>query len=84
MCEPFIIAKTGLSVREHLRRTVASYLRLKELAPDLPFIPVLQGWQLADYLECAAMYEAAGVDWLQRRWSAWARSAVGRRPRKSA
>lgn len=62
MCEPFIVAKTGLCVREHLRRTVASYLQLKELAPDLPFIPVLQGWQLADYLECAALYEAAGVD----------------------
>jgi len=62
MCEPFIVAKTGLSMREHLRRTVASYLRLTELAPDLPFIPVLQGWELADYLECAAMYEEAGVD----------------------
>jgi hypothetical protein len=35
MCEPFILAKTGLSVREHLRRTVADYLRLTELAPDL-------------------------------------------------
>jgi hypothetical protein len=34
MCEPFILAKTGLSVREY-RRTVASYLRLTELAPDL-------------------------------------------------
>jgi hypothetical protein len=33
-----------------------------ELAPDLPFIPMLHGWELADYLECAAMYEAAGVD----------------------
>jgi hypothetical protein len=62
MCEPFIVAKTGLSVPEHLRRTVASYLRLTELAPDLPFIPVLQGWELADYPACAAMYEAAGVD----------------------
>jgi hypothetical protein len=62
MCEPFIVAKTGLSVAEHQWRTVASYLRLKELAPDLPFIPVLQGWSLADYLACVAMYEAAGVD----------------------
>jgi hypothetical protein len=62
MCEPFILAKTGLSVEEHQRRTVANYLRLKELAPDLPFIPVLQGWEQADYLACAAMYETAGVD----------------------
>jgi hypothetical protein len=62
MCEPFIVAKTGLTVEEHQRRTVANYLRLKELAPDLPFIPVLQGWTLADYLICWAMYKTAGVD----------------------
>lgn len=62
MCEPFILAKTGLSVVEHQRLTIANYLRLKELAPDLPFAPALQGWERADYLACAAMYEAAGVD----------------------
>jgi hypothetical protein len=58
MCEPVIVAKTGLSVDEHMRRTVANYLELKLLAPDLPFIPVIQGWQLDDYLACVAMYEA--------------------------
>src|SRR6266536_2188786 len=50
MCEPFILAKTGLSVAEHQARTIANYLRLRNLAPDLPFVPVLQGWTLADYL----------------------------------
>src|ERR1039458_6582332 len=29
MCEPVIVAKTGLSVDEHMRRTVANYLELK-------------------------------------------------------
>lgn len=62
MWEPFILAKTGLSVEEHQRRTVDNYLQLKALAPDLPFVPVLQGWDLADYLRCAALHEAAGVD----------------------
>jgi hypothetical protein len=62
MCEPFILAKTGLSVEEHQRRTVANYLQLMDLAPDLPFVPVLQGWTLEEYLCCAALYEAAGVD----------------------
>lgn len=63
MCEPEILAKTGLSVREHLARTVGSYLRLKELAPDLPFIPVLQGWAVpGDYDTCHALYERAGID----------------------
>jgi hypothetical protein len=63
MCEPRIQAKTGLSVHEHQARTVGSYLRLKELAPDLPFIPVLQGWNVpGDYDACHARYERAGID----------------------
>jgi hypothetical protein len=62
MCEPFMLARTGLTVAEHQRRTVASYLELRTLAPDLPFIPVLQGWHLDDYLACADLYAAAGVD----------------------
>jgi len=57
-----MVARTGLSVREHQERTVASYLELQALAPHLPFIPVVQGWHLADYLRCVAMYRAAGVD----------------------
>ena len=62
MCEPHILARTGLSVREHQDRTVASYLELRALAPHLPFIPVVQGWQLADYLACVDLYRSAGVD----------------------
>ena len=62
MCEPQIIAKTGLSVIEHQRRTVENCLTLKRLAPDLPLIPVIQGWQLADYLRCIRLYLRAGVD----------------------
>ena len=62
MCEPHILARTGLSVREHQERTIASYLELRALAPDLPFIPVVQGWHLADYLRCVQMYRTAGVD----------------------
>jgi hypothetical protein len=62
MCEPAILARTGLSVLEHQERTVASYLELRALAPHLPFIPVVQGWHLADYLACVDLYRAAGVD----------------------
>ena len=62
MCEPVILAKTGLTVRGHQDRTVANYLQLRELAPDLPFLPVLQGWTPTDYLHCAALYDRAGVD----------------------
>ena len=61
MCEPPIVARTGLSVREHQERTVASYLELRRIAPDLPFIPVVQGWDLASYLECVRLYASAGI-----------------------
>lgn len=62
MCEPFMLAKTGLPLREHLARTVGNFERLRELAPDLPFIPVLQGWSIGDYLDCLARYQNAGID----------------------
>lgn len=57
-----MIDRTGLSVTEHQHRTVANYLELRQLAPHLPFIPVLQGWHLADYLTCADLYQSAGID----------------------
>jgi len=62
MCEPWIVAKTGLTVADHQRRTVDNFAQLRELAPDLPIIPVLQGWTTADYLRCADLYTAAGID----------------------
>nr|WP_092774988.1 hypothetical protein [Actinokineospora terrae] len=69
MCEPDSLAVTGLSVAEHQRRTVASYLDLTAAweamsthRPDSPFMPGLQGWTPADYVRCVRMYQAAGVD----------------------
>jgi len=75
MCEPIVIAGgvadngvvfagTGLSVEEHQRRTVANFLRLRELAPEIPWAPVLQGWTMGDYDDCAQMYADAGVNLL--------------------
>jgi len=72
MCEPFVLTKTGLTVAEHQRRTVANFLELRELwsrrqaaaAPHrrpCPFIPVLQGWTVEDYWRCADLYDRAGV-----------------------
>jgi hypothetical protein len=59
MCEPHMIENTGLTVREHQDRTVVNYLELRGRGP---FIPVLQGWDEADYHYCADLYAAAGVD----------------------
>lgn len=61
MAEPWIVEKTGLSVREHQRLTLENYLDLRCRAPDLPWIPVLQGWTIASYRTHAEAYERAGV-----------------------
>lgn len=67
MCEPWMVDGTGLSVREHQERTVANYLDLCAVAPDLPFVPVLQGYTLGDYLACIELYRDAGIDLLDGR-----------------
>lgn len=62
MCEPVMIAKTGLTVAEHQKRTVENLLELRVLAPDLPWIPVLQGFAYREYLACVEQYDKAGID----------------------
>lgn len=59
MCEPFVVEATGLSVREHQERTVENFLELRGRGP---FVPVLQGWTIDDYVRCVNLYEGAGVD----------------------
>lgn len=60
MCGPSILARTGLGIGVHQQRTVENFLRLREAG--LPVIPVLQGWELDDYLYCVEMYEREGVE----------------------
>lgn len=79
MCEPFILRKTGLTVREHQARTIQSYLDLTNIAPDLPWVPVLQGWQPGEYVAHARMYMRAGID--LRRLPLVGLGTVCRRPR---
>ncbi|GII65646.1 hypothetical protein Skr01_57310 [Sphaerisporangium krabiense] len=62
MCEPFMLTKTGLTLREHQHRTVGNYLDLRSAFPDLPIVPVVQGWSLNDYLHCVTLYDRAGID----------------------
>lgn len=62
MCEPAMLRKTGETVATHQHRTIHNYLRLRDLAPDLPFVPVLQGWRLDDYRRHVDAYTTAGVD----------------------
>lgn len=62
MCEPPMIAKTGLTVTAHQWLTVENFLELRALAPHLPIAPVLQGWELDDYHRAVEMFEECGVD----------------------
>ena len=58
----FILAKTKLSVAEHQLRTVNSFAELKTLAPEIPWVPVLQGWTPGDYLDHIEEYARSGFD----------------------
>ncbi len=62
MCEPHMIAKSGLSIDHHQQLTVENYCILRDLAPHLPIIPVIQGWELDDYIRCIDLFASAGVD----------------------
>lgn len=48
-------------VRHHQKLTVANFVELRRLAPDLPIFPVLQGQSLGQYLRHMAMFIAVGV-----------------------
>jgi hypothetical protein len=72
MCEPWVMsggvhngitfAGTGLDVATHQELTVDNLVYLRREFYFLPWVPVLQGWSLPDYLRCVEMYAAAGVD----------------------
>lgn len=59
MCESFILKKTGFSVRKHQQLTCDSYLSLSSKSSKV--LPVLQGWNLQDYLDHMHMYLDNGV-----------------------
>jgi hypothetical protein len=57
MCEPFILAKTGLTVKDHQRLTIERYDALVALVdPRVYVMPVLQGYAIEDYLRHIEMY----------------------------
>lgn len=56
MCEPFIVAKTGLSVQEHQRLTVERYDELIGEQTGVYIMPVLQGFEPREYVAHLAMY----------------------------
>jgi len=62
MCERHIRTMTGLSTLVHQELTVDSVLYLRDEFPHAPWIPVLQGQSLEEYLAHCEMYAQAGID----------------------
>lgn len=72
MCEPWVLrggrignqyfVGTGMTVAFHQAATIENFLYLTEQFPAAPWMPVLQGWHLDEYLDHVAQYAAAGVD----------------------
>jgi hypothetical protein len=58
MCEPFILAKTGLTIQEHQKLTIERYANLAkdtELS-GVTIMPVIQGYAPEEYLRHVDMY----------------------------
>ncbi|HEY8360625.1 MAG TPA: hypothetical protein VIL30_24480, partial [Ramlibacter sp.] len=56
MCEPFIVKKTGLTVERHQQLTIERYDALLAEDTGVYILPVLQGFDPADYARHVAMY----------------------------
>jgi hypothetical protein len=65
--EADVRAATGLTVREHQDLTLRSFLDLSAMYPAIRWLPTLQGWTPADYVNHFHAYARAGVD-LTGRW----------------
>jgi hypothetical protein len=64
MCEPIMLDKTGLTVKDHQRLTIENYLELLNLVSHIHWLPVLQGWEYDDYFNHFEQYKAAGIELL--------------------
>ena len=58
MCEPWMLAKTGLTIPEHQRLTIERYDALMACELPVPVLPVLQGFTPAEYVDHIRQYGA--------------------------
>lgn len=56
MCEPFILAKTGLTVLDHQLLTIERYDALVSYETGVYILPVLQGYEPQDYVRHIRLY----------------------------
>jgi hypothetical protein len=58
MCEPFMLAKTGLTIQDHQRLTIERYDELLIHTPGPYIMPVLQGYAARDYVDHIRQYRS--------------------------
>jgi hypothetical protein len=56
MCEPQMLARTGLTVEKHQQLTMERYCELLTFGCNVPILPVLQGYLPQDYVQHIEMY----------------------------
>lgn len=56
MCEPIMLARTGLTIADHQRLTIERYDALLACRVGVPIMPVLQGYAPADYARHVRQY----------------------------
>jgi hypothetical protein len=79
-----MLARTGLDEAEHQRRTIASVIELRAMAPELDIIAVVTATDAAGYLRHVRMYAEAGIDLRAERLPVGVGALVGRPPREAA
>lgn len=58
MCEPHMVARTGLTIPDHQRLTIERYDALVAADPGVYILPVLQGYEPGDYVAHVRQYGA--------------------------
>lgn len=62
LCAPRVLSATGLTIKAHQKLTVKSLCSLRLIAPDVRWIPILQGREIRSYLDHLRAYRAEGFD----------------------
>jgi len=64
-CEPQILQKFNITAKDQIHRTLEHHIKLLELYEQLEIkaqpIPVIQGWEIQDYLYCIDLFKEHGL-----------------------
>lgn len=65
MCEPFVLRKTGLTVKEHQEKTISNQIKIMDLLKNYniksEFSGCIQGWKIEEYIEHIDMLKSQGL-----------------------